>query len=303
MTTFQRLACFLLVVTMVPVLEAKTRCPGNAASVPLHLLDGQIVVDVLVNHSGAYPFLLDTGTQTTTIDPSLADQLRLITQGTEEIAGVGFQTAASTVMLNVLETGSEAVPNLKVLVFRLQKLQIDGLNIRGVLGEDFLEHFDILIDNAHSLLCLDDSTAMRTNVKGPHIALIIPANTSEGRSLARALVVESRLSDGMRPIRLWLDTGSNVPFLYNPSEYLAIRRSQIVPQTGIGGDGSQAAFMAVPAQDVRLGTLQLTNVRFFTFLDVRKGSNPTGIDGLLTISLFRRVFICHSNQYLVLEPW
>ncbi len=41
-------------------------------------------------------------------------------------------------------------------MYDLQNLH-PGLNIQGILGEDFLEHFDMLIDNVHSLLCLDDS--------------------------------------------------------------------------------------------------------------------------------------------------
>jgi len=124
-----------------------------------------MMVPVSINRSGPYQFLLDTGTQTTTVDPSLATELGLATQGVESIAGVGFQTSASSAQLNLLEIGSHTVVNQKVLVYSLRNLQLSGLNIQGVLGEDFLEHFDVLIDNAHSLLCLDDSPAMRAGVK------------------------------------------------------------------------------------------------------------------------------------------
>ena len=46
------------------------------------------------------------------------------------------------------------VANQKVLVYDFRKLQATDLDIQGVLGEDFLEHFDMLIDNAHCLLCV-----------------------------------------------------------------------------------------------------------------------------------------------------
>ncbi|WP_334270429.1 hypothetical protein [Edaphobacter sp. HDX4] len=49
---------------------------------------------------------------------------------------------------------------------------------RGVLAEDFLGEFDMLIDNALNLLCLDNSSAMAADVKGPHIALVTPARTT-----------------------------------------------------------------------------------------------------------------------------
>ena len=64
-------------------------------------------------------------------------------------------------------------------MYDLKNLQATGLDIQGVLGEDFLEQFDMLIDNAHSLLCLDDSGTMRTEVKGTHVALEIPASTTD----------------------------------------------------------------------------------------------------------------------------
>jgi hypothetical protein len=302
MTNFKWLACFVLAVTMVPALPAKTHCPGNVASVPLHLLNGYLMsVPVSINHSDPYQFLLDTGTQTTTIDPSLAVELGVTTQGAESIAGVGFQTAASSAQLNLLEIGSHTVAKQKVLVYSLRNLQSSGLNIQGVLGEDFLEHFDVLIDNAHSLLCLDDSPAMRAGVKGPHIALVTAAQTPDGAPLSRSLIVESRLSDAMRPVRLWLDSGTNVPFLSNPSEYLA-RTSENALQPGTGANGQRRLYVALPAQDLKIGPIELPKVAFFTFAGASKDSRISEFDGLLTTGLFGRIFICHADHFVVLEP-
>ena len=149
MTNFKWLACYALVGTMVPSLPAKTHCPGNVASVPLRLVNGyQMIVPVSVNHLRPYQFLLDTGMQITSIDQSLAAELHLEAQdGAAVVAGAGSRQAASVAQLDLLETGSHAVPNTKVLVYDLQKL-----HIQGILGEDFLEHFDLLIDNVHGLV-------------------------------------------------------------------------------------------------------------------------------------------------------
>src|SRR4051812_15994452 len=121
MTNFKWLASFVLTATIVPALSAKTHCPGNVASVPLHLLNGYLmIVPVSVNHSRTYQFLLDTGTQTTTIDPSVTVELDLKTRGTESIAGVGFQTSAPSARLDLIEIGPHAVANQKVLVYSLR---------------------------------------------------------------------------------------------------------------------------------------------------------------------------------------
>jgi hypothetical protein len=71
MTDFKWSASLVLATTMVSTLNAETRCPGNAASLPFLLANHyQMIVAVSVNHSGPYDFLVDTGMQVTGIDPS-----------------------------------------------------------------------------------------------------------------------------------------------------------------------------------------------------------------------------------------
>ena len=115
MSTFNWFASFVLAATIVPALPAEPHCPGNVASVPLHLTNSyQTIVAVSINHFGPYNFLLDTGTQVTMVDPSLAAELDLNTQGSAEVAGVGFLASAPVAQLDLLEAGSHAVANQKV---------------------------------------------------------------------------------------------------------------------------------------------------------------------------------------------
>ena len=52
------------------MLHAEPHCPGNVTSVPLRLVQrSQIVVPVMINRSGPYDFMVDTGAQVTTVDP------------------------------------------------------------------------------------------------------------------------------------------------------------------------------------------------------------------------------------------
>jgi hypothetical protein len=300
MPNFKQFASFVLAATIVPALHAESHCPGSVASVPLHLTNShQMIVAVLINHSGPYNFLLDTGTQITMVEPSLAAELRLNTQGTAVVAGVGFHATASFAQLDLLEAGYHAVANQKILVFDFQNPQSVDLHFRGVLGEDFLGEFDILIDNERSLLCLDDSARMRAGVKGPHIALLTADKSSGGPSFS-SLVISARLSDGMRPVRLKLDSGTNAPFLFNSPQYMApgsIRR------LGGGLNGAQRSFSTLPPQDLKIGSLKFPNVSFATFADSQRDFRTRTFDGLLTLGLFRRVFICHADQFAVFEPW
>src|SRR6266851_2235989 len=109
MSTFRWFASLVLAATVVPALPAEPHCPGNVASVPLHLTNShQMIVAVSVNHFGPYNFLLDTGTQMTMVDPSLAAALHLNTQGSAGVAGVGFLASAPSAQLDLLEVGSHA---------------------------------------------------------------------------------------------------------------------------------------------------------------------------------------------------
>jgi hypothetical protein len=308
MTTSRWFASLVLTATIVPALLAESHCPGNVASLPFRFVNRyQIVVAVSVNHSGPYDFLLDTGTQITMVDPSLAVELHLHTTGAAMVSGAGFHESASFTQLDMLEAGSHALANQKVLVYGLLNLRSVDPHVRGILGEDFLEHFDMLIDYAHKLLCFDDSAVMRAEIKGPHIALVTPPQRADGAPLPKLLIIAARLSGETRPVRLMLDSGANIPYLYNTSQHL-------VPQpmaptsfggrslVGSGADGNQHVFSALPPQEVKIGSLELRGVTFLTLAYARKDSRTTEFDGLLTTDLFRRVFISHANHFVVLEP-
>ena len=86
---------------------------------------------------------------------------------------------------------------------------------KSILDDDFLEHFDLLIDSANRLLCLDNSATMCAEVKGPRIPLLATAEADRG-----LLIITARLSAGLRPVRLLLDSGANVAILFNTFEYM-----------------------------------------------------------------------------------
>jgi len=171
MSLIKCLASISLAAITLPTLHSQPRCPGNIASLPFHLVQrSRIIVPLVINHTGPYEFLLDTGGGSTIVDPALATELHLKTQGSAEVVGVGFNTHTSFAYLDLLEAGSHSVANHPVVVQDLQPLHAADLHFRGIIGGDFLGHFDVLMDYAHSMLCLDDTKVMQAAVKGAHIA-------------------------------------------------------------------------------------------------------------------------------------
>jgi hypothetical protein len=300
MSTLKVFVSLVLAATLVPALTAETHCPGNVASLPFLVVNRhQIIVQVSINHTGPYDFLLDTGAQMTALDPSLAVELRLDKQGEALVEGIGSRQSAFVAHLDLLQAGSHAVANQRVIVSDLKNLQSTGLRIRGILSEDFLEHFDLLIDYAHRLLCMDETAVMRLNVKGPHVPLIVGPEAAEGPKL---LIVEARLSEATRPVRLMLDSGANIPLLYHPSEYLAMGSKRDTSLQGAGVNGAQQFLQALPPQTVKIGSVKIPDLSFRTIAGPRTNARATDVDGLLTTGLFRRIFIDHADRFAVLEP-
>ena len=150
-------------------LHAQAGCPANVKAIPLHWVNQhQMIVEVSINHSGPYDFLLDTGTQMTVVDLTLAADLHLQSGGNANVAGVSFQGPASYAKLDRFEVGDHVATNQAVLVYNMKNVQAAGFALRGLLGEDFLSRYDVLIDKAHNVLCIDDTGAMVESMKGGH---------------------------------------------------------------------------------------------------------------------------------------
>jgi hypothetical protein len=115
-------------------------------------------------------------------------------------------------------------------------------------------------------------------------------------------MITARLSDGLRPVRLLLDSGTNAPILFNASQFMALQLHYDVPLSGSGVDGAPQNLSVLPPQDVKIGSLELTGVSFFSLASTQKDSRVKGFDGVLPTGLFRRVFIDHADRFAVLVP-
>ena len=180
MITRQLLLSIGLALLTASVVSGEARCPGNVETIRYHSLDhSQIAVSVTVNRTGPYEFLVDTGSQVTIIEPSLAAELELKPQGDIDVSAVGNHSQTELVIPDLIEVGPFAVRRPLVVVESLAQIQARDPKIRGLLGGSFLGHFDVLIDYAHKLLCFDETNKLRQNVQGEHVAVV---QQSDGRA-------------------------------------------------------------------------------------------------------------------------
>jgi hypothetical protein len=286
-----------------PLLHGEAHCPGNIASLPFHLVQNLIIVPVVINHTGPYEFLVDTGTRFTTVNPSLATELHLKTQASIGVEGVGFSTHASFAHLDLLEAGSHSIANHPVVVEDLKPLGTAGLHFRGSIGGDFLEHFDVLMDYTHRMLCLDDTNVMQAAVKGSHIALVKPPQKQDAAPLTTLLIVPVHLSGFPGRLLLTLDSGANAPILFKHGLNLAPRLFKAGHGDGYSTDGVKREFSILTPQSMEIGSLNIEQVSFAAPVESKENAVMSTEDGLLPTVLFRRLFISYAGRFVVLDPW
>jgi len=304
MSTFKWLASLTLATVIMPALHAEPHCPGNVAILRFRLVQrSQIIVPVTINHTGPYDFLVDTGAQVTSVDLALAAQLHLKIEGTTGFVGVGFRTRPSFAYLDTLEAGSHASTNPLVVIQNMEHLQAADTRIRGILGGNFLSHFDVLLDYAHRMLCLDDANVMQPQIKGNHIALVTPPHPGDGALSTEPLIIPVHLS-GIpgKPLLQLLDSGTNVPLLYASGKDMAGGFSVSTPIRDRSPDGTERVFAVLPPQDMQIGTLTFHQISFVTPA-ARKDIPKVEVDGLLPTAIFRCVYISYADRFVVLEPW
>jgi hypothetical protein len=298
------LICLSAATFHLPALHGERHCPGNVASVtPRLVAHTLIVIPVKVNQQGPFDFMVDTGSQVTVIDPSLAAELSLKPQAQVGLVTAASREDASISVLESLEAGFQTVHHPLAIVHDLGQVKAADPGIRGVLGEDFLAHFDMLIDYGHKLLCLDGTGSMRAQVSGEQVSFVGPENSEEALPFARRLVLAVDLpGGGSRPLLLQLDSGTNSPFLYqNGGKNRLALLDQAMLRAG-AGNAVQREFAALPPQRLRVGAHTVRQISFITPVATAPDMPDRQEDGLLPTVLFHRVFICAAGRYVIFDP-
>jgi hypothetical protein len=282
--------------------RAESRCPGNFGGESPRVVAGALlVIPVRINHSGPYDFMVDTGSQLNVIDPQLAAQLGLKSEGTVGLVATATYSQASVAVLDSLEAGAHVVAKPLAVVQNLTPLQAADPRIRGVLGENFLAHFDVLIDYRRGLVCLDEAKTMERELRGEQIPLRSPRDPAV--PFSERLVISVNLSDtGDREILLQLDSGSDGPILYSGNERLEeplLKRARL---QGAEVGEARRAFAVLPPQDMRIGVRTIRKVPFVTPVNAATNVPDREEDGILATVLFERVYINHTDHYVILNP-
>jgi Aspartyl protease len=284
--------------------QAETHCPGNIAGLRPRIIAGALlVIPVKINHSGPFDFMVDTGSQLNVIDPALAAQLNLKSQAMVGLLATTTSSQASVGVLDSLEAGTQTVLKPLAVIQDLSPIQAADPRIRGVLGENFLAHFDVLIDYSRRLLCLDEAKLMEEYLRGERIPLVTSKHPETEVPFSQRLVISVNLSDtGVRPILLQLDSGSDGPILYAGNRELEQPLLKRAKLQGPEVSNARRAFALLPPQDMRLGSRIVRKVPFVTPVGGSQNVPERDEDGILATVLFQRIFVSYSGRFVIFDP-
>lgn len=135
---------------------------------PLHEVAGVPLVQVSVNGAGPYLFVLDTGANVTMVKSSLLYALKSAATRPLTIAGSLGESHQQRAGPGSFAVAGLSAGDIEIGLLEEGQLGVLEGHAQGILGENFLKHFDVLIDNDRHALTLD-----RTN----RLALSLAAHT------------------------------------------------------------------------------------------------------------------------------
>lgn len=155
---------------------------------------GRIIVPVMVNHKGPFPFALDTGANRTVLTPRLVLALGLHTDNEAvTIEGATGSASVPTAIVEQVAAGDVVLEGKRLPIADAMTADIDG-----ILGVDGLESKRILVDFISRRIDIRNAKHGRPL----RAAMRIPAQLRFGR-----LIVVDALVDGSK-VKAVIDTGS-----------------------------------------------------------------------------------------------
>lgn len=244
-------------------------------AVKLQILEGRPIVDgVYVNGSGPYRFLIDTGSNVNLIETGLARKIGMIPTFHVELASTAGNATAKILTPgtdgNQIELGAVKAGGQKFLISSLEAIHHLSPGIQGVLGQWFFSGFDYILDLRAKRL--EFGKQERAGTRSPFTMIN-----------ARPVVATS-LGD------LALDSGSASLVLFGiQPDPDSDPRTELRTLSGSQRVGMVSGRpLIIEGRKVWGGSAVAMPLR-----------NEPGVDGLMPLSLFKSIYVCNSERYVL----
>jgi predicted aspartyl protease len=250
------------------------------------------IVAVKLNGAGPYDFMVDTGATVTVLDSTLFDELGLRADGSSRITSSAGVTNQVRSVVREVTLDSLSARNINVVSMISPLKGSDYRTVRGILGENFLRHFDILFDNERRRMTLDATDGLADSLAGERLPIIFPPLPHEDENRYRPMVSVKLQGYGLA--RLALDSGATDLILLewrNPLRVLGDTRL-----TTVNG------WLACEStrRRVYLGKGTVSDLPMVSCGSA--SAKPPDCEGILPTAIFKQVFLSHAGSFAIINP-
>jgi hypothetical protein len=260
--SFQIVICSLIITT-----------GSLLGAVKLQVRDGRPIVDgIYVNGRGPYRFLIDTGSNINLIETGLAKKIEMKATFDIDLGSAAGKISASGSDGNEVVLDSVSASGQKFLFSGLEAIHKASPDVQGVLGQWFLSRCDYLLDLKGKRLEFG-----KQELDGARITFkVVNARP----------VVSTSLGD------LALDSGAARLILFGiRPDSGAVFRSELHTVAGSQQAGAvSGTHLLIEGRKIWDGDA----------VAIANRSEP-GVDGLLPLGLFKRVYVSNSEGFVILE--
>jgi predicted aspartyl protease len=238
-----------------------------------------VFADIHIGAKGPYRFLVDTGAQTSLIDPKLAAALGLKPEFRVDVVTQNSAQLSPGTRARNLYIGQRALAETELMFYDVSEARRLDPTVRGVLGVNALAGFDFTLSPATGRLEL---TADRPSGE------VVPFYWIEGR-----IGLKARM--GSEILTLVLDSGSSHVILFRTPA--AMLKTTSLASTFGTLDGARQTVPTTWTADMFFDRLRVPMLP--AAIVERKA---TQADGLLPASIFQKIHVDRTRGEVVLVP-
>jgi predicted aspartyl protease len=259
------------------------------SEVRFRLVNHLIVVSLKSSQAGPFDFVLDTGADTTVVDPSIASRLSFVPLGGIRQTTLSSVQTVTRGSIPSLSAGSAQVDNVDVLIQDLSVLRKIDAHIEGIAGQNVLSHFNYLLDYRKHVIRIELSSEIQDTLDGDHVSIDAREN--------RMMIASEAQSRGTAGLRLLLDSGANSLVLL-PRAVQALD----LPKQDSGFELTSSGKVELHTSRVHVLTVGSQRLHDVTAALLAKEPAERIGDGMLPTALFQALYINNRQGFVVFNP-
>lgn len=251
----------------------------------------RLTLPVMVEGTGPFAFMIDTGSQATAITHEIRTAANLSPAGKAVLVGMASRREVELASVARIDFGTNSFTNFAAPVLARENVGADG-----IIGLDALQDFRVLIDFRRQTIAVEDASM---KVKRSGYDIVVRAKSRLGQLLITDAVVE-----GVRATVI-IDTGAQSS-LGNSAlrEKIKAKRAQDVITTDVNGVdivGELAFVRSLSIAGLSLNDVPLTFADTPAFAALGLKDQPVLALGMQHLALFDRVAIDFSRQRVLFD--